>query len=65
MDILSIVLFLLPVLLAFVVLWYLDTALIRRFDNSFITGLIEVCVALFIVAIGEGVILYFLFDQEQ
>jgi hypothetical protein len=61
MNLLTVVVFLLPALLAFIVLWVLDSALIRKVGNLFLTGLIEVCVALFIVAIGEGVVLYFLF----
>jgi len=61
MELLIVVVFLLPAVLAFIVLWHLDSALISRVDNSFIRGFIEVFIALFIVAIGEGVVLYFLF----
>jgi hypothetical protein len=63
MNLLIVAVFLLPAVLAFIVLWVLDSALIRMVGNSFITGLIEVCLALFIVAIGEGIVLYFLFRQ--
>ena len=61
MNLLIVVVFLLPAVLAFIVLWVLDSALVRKVGNPFTTGVIEVCVALFIVAIGEVVVLYFLF----
>ena len=62
MELLIYIYFLLPVLIAFVVLWYLDSALILKFDNSYLTALIEVCVAMLIIAIGERIVFYFLFS---
>lgn len=63
MEVLIYIYFLLPVLVAFVVLWYLDSVLIRKLDNSFIIALIEVCVAILIVGIGERTVFYLLFSQ--
>ena len=63
MELLIYIYFLLPVLVAFFVLWYLDSALIRKFNNSFIIALIEVCIAMLIIAIGEGIVFCFLFGQ--
>jgi len=63
MDVLFIIYFLLPVLISFVVLWHLDSFLIKKIYNPFIIALIEVCVALIILAAGEGVVLYFLFGH--
>jgi len=63
MNLLIVVVFVLPAVLAFVVLWHLDSALISRVDNPFIRDLIEVFVALLVVAIGAAVVLYFLFRQ--
>jgi hypothetical protein len=54
--------FLLPALIAFVVLWHLDSALVKRFNNPFIIDIIEVFTALLILLVGEGLILYFLFS---
>lgn len=63
MEILAGIYFFLPVLVAFIVLWLLDSILTRRVGSRFIIDLIEVCVALIILAIGEAIVLYFLFSQ--
>jgi hypothetical protein len=46
MDFIVYAYFLLPVLIAFGVLWYLDSALIKKLSNPFIIDLIEVFTAL-------------------
>ena len=62
MELLIYIYFLLPVLVAFMALWYLDSALIQKFDNSFIVALIEVCIAILIIATGEGIVFHFLWS---
>jgi hypothetical protein len=54
------VLLVLPVVAAFIVLWYLDPVLIKRFESPFLTDVVEVTTALLILGAGEGVVLYFL-----
>jgi Mn2+/Fe2+ NRAMP family transporter len=63
MELLTYIYFLLPVLIAFIALWYLDSALMQKFDNSFLINVIEVFVAMLIIAIGERTVFYFLFSQ--
>lgn len=61
MELLIYIYLLLPVLIAFVVLWYLDSGLIQKIGRSYLVALIEVCVAMLIIAVGERIVFYFLF----
>lgn len=63
MELLIYIYFLLPVLLAFIVLWYIDSALIQKVDAPVIVALIEVFVAMLIIAVAERIVFYFLFGQ--
>ena len=63
MELLIYIYFLLPVLIAFVVLWYLDSGLIQKIGSSYLVALIEVCIAMLIIAIGERIVFYFLLSQ--
>ena len=63
MELLIYIYFLLPVLLAFIVLWYIDSALTQKFDAPVMVALIEVFVAMLIIAVGERIVFYFLFGQ--
>jgi len=63
MEFLFYVYFLLPVLVAFIVLWKLDAVLMKRFEYLFLVDVIEVFTALLILMAGEGVVLHFLYGS--
>ena len=65
MNLLIVVVFVLPAVPAFVVLWHLDSALISRVDNPFIRDLIEVFVALLVVALERLLFYIFCFANDN
>jgi hypothetical protein len=50
----------LPLVIAFLVLWFIDDAVEQRARNSFIAGLVEVAIVLVILGMGLGLAFYLL-----
>jgi uncharacterized membrane protein len=61
MNWITYLLILLPIVLAFAVLYFIDTDLERRMDHPGLTAVVEILIALMILIFGFGLALSILF----